>query len=67
MGTDATTERVLPGHGTRARYLHRSHSCRCAECTAANAAYIRHWRAEQRGERPTMSTHPGQLKLWGAA
>jgi len=62
--TDTDAGKVLPGHGTRARYLHRSHGCKCADCTAANAAYIRHWRAEQRGEHPR-AVHPAQLNLWG--
>lgn len=33
-----------PAHGTRARYVSRSHPCRCVDCSQANAAGIRAWR-----------------------
>jgi hypothetical protein len=40
----AATVRVVPAHGARARYLHRSLACRCVECTAANTRYMANYR-----------------------
>lgn len=37
--------RVVPEHGTRARYLHRTLRCRCPACTRANTAYMARYRA----------------------
>jgi hypothetical protein len=53
----------IPGHGSRARYLHRTERCRCPACTAANAAYIRHWRSG-RAATPATRVHPAQLEMW---
>jgi hypothetical protein len=39
-----STVRVVPPHGTRARYLHRTLTCRCAACTAENTAYMADYR-----------------------
>jgi hypothetical protein len=38
------TVRVVPPHGARARYLHRSLACRCPVCTAANTRYMAAYR-----------------------
>ena len=40
----AATVRVVPPHGARARYLHRSLACRCPTCTAANTRYMAGYR-----------------------
>lgn len=40
--------RVVPPHGTRRRYAHRTLACDCPACTAANAAYQRAYRARAR-------------------
>ncbi len=44
---------ALPSHGTRARYNNRTNPCRCPECTAANARYMRGYR-----NRPTGPSLP---------
>jgi hypothetical protein len=44
MDPAPATVRVVPVHGTRARYLHRSVACRCVYCTAANTAYMADYR-----------------------
>lgn len=38
----------IPPHGTRARYHHRSETCRCDRCRAANREYIAENRAHHR-------------------
>lgn len=43
-----STVRVVPPHGARARYMHRTLACRCAECTAANTRYMTGYRAAVR-------------------
>jgi hypothetical protein len=52
--------RKPPAHGTRSRYNHPSDPCHCAQCRAANAAYIRRVRdhqrrAERNGVRPVVN------------
>lgn len=42
--TVPATVRVVPPHGARARYLHRTLQCRCAACTSANTRYIAAYR-----------------------
>lgn len=54
------TDHPVAGHGTRARYNHRSAACHCPECAAANAAYMRAYRAPA---DPGPRVHPDQLTL----
>lgn len=37
-------------HGTRSRYRHGG--CRCDACRAANAAYVRSWKRNRKGDPP---------------
>lgn len=55
------TVRVVPPHGARARYLHRSLTCRCAECTAANTRYMAAYRRNL--NRDATARHAVQLAL----
>lgn len=43
LATDMAPPRVIPGHGTNARYV--KHGCRCQVCRAAHSAYERERRA----------------------
>lgn len=45
QGNTVAGVRVVPAHGTRARYVHRTLSCRCSSCRSANAKYIARHRA----------------------
>lgn len=38
----------LPDHGTRQRYIHRSHPCRCTRCREANNLYISDYRIRRK-------------------
>lgn len=44
----SATGNPMPAHGTRARYLSRQGRCRCADCRAANAAYMADYRRQHR-------------------
>jgi len=62
-GTIRTMAReVLPAHGTRYRYNHRTHACRCTKCRQANARYIQGWKASKRPDavRSTIVTDSGR-------
>lgn len=41
----------IPEHGTRRRYLSRTHRCRCAACQQANTAAMARWRRYKAMER----------------
>ena len=57
------TVRVVPPHGARARYLHRSLACRCPVCTAANTRYIADYRRRLYTEREVRAGRAVQLSL----
>jgi hypothetical protein len=55
--------RVVPPHGARARYMHRSLACRCAACTAANTRYMADYRRRQYFAREVRAGRFTQLSL----
>jgi hypothetical protein len=60
FGTIRTVSRepALPPHGTRYRYNHRTHRCRCQKCRQGNAAYMRTLRAAKKTDFRTASGRP---------